>query len=117
MQKHDEEGTVQGLYTHQHRLQVLHDIERKSWRFIAQNEAPYIGICHTTLSRIYRGIAPRDKGVCGKLNITRYALAPACVKCGKVHTTRDCVDARKPTRKPRWVGTLGHAGGEWRYDK
>lgn len=102
------EGTVQGLYSHQRRLKVLHDDEGKSWRYIAKNVSPYLGICHATLARIYRGIAPRAPEVCAALGITRYLPAPACARCGKVHTTRDCVEQRKPRR--RWVRVMGHQG-------
>jgi len=37
--------------------------------------------------------------------------APACAKCGKVHTTARCTEGRTAGR--RWVRCAGHAGGGW----
>ena len=85
------EAPVQPLYSHILRLNDLHDTQGKSWRFIAQNVTPYIGICHATLRRIAKGHAPKEAEVRAKLEL----------------------DTKKQKARPRWVRILGHAGGSW----
>jgi hypothetical protein len=109
--KQVKEATVHGLYTHQARLKDLHDIEGKSWRYIAKNIDPYKGISHATLRRIAMGIAPKEPHICEQLHIVIMMPAPVCGKCGVVHTTKRCTANDKPAAR-RWVRVMGHAGWE-----
>ena len=58
-----------------------------------------------------QGYEPKDNHIRAILGLPEMLPAPACAKCGKVHTTARCTEGRQPRR--RWVRCAGHASGEW----
>ena len=58
-----------------------------------------------------QGYEPKDNHIRAALGLPPMLPAPACAKCGKVHTTARCTEGRTAGR--RWVRCAGHAGGGW----
>ena len=71
-----------------------------------------LGISGGMAFRIARqGYEPKDNHIRATLGLPAMLPAPACAKCGKVHTTARCTEGRTAGR--RWVRCAGHAGGGW----
>lgn len=92
-------------------LNYLHTKSRLTYREIAVFPE-YSPIPPGTLCAIAKGAAVPKKWL-ARLGLPAMLPAPACAKCGKVHTTARCTDGKQPRR--RWVRgeNDGHAGGHW----
>ena len=80
--------------------------ETKSWQVTGQ----YFHLNKATARLIAKGYRPGVK-VSRLLGVQVYLPAPACAKCGRVHTTARCTEGKQPRR--RWVRCAGHAGGHY----
>ena len=81
-------------------LKVIYDTSDMTWRDIANLEQ-YKGVPPGTLSTIAKhGYVP--KKWYHRFNIQEYKPAPACIRCGDVHTTRRCTanSNDRPRRQP-----------------
>ena len=103
---------VQSLDNLSGTLQALKAIHGTTWRDIAQIEQ-YQGIPAGTLCAIAKGRNPKNPHYREILRLPVLALAPVCLQCGEVHTTKRCTANDKLGQWQKWVRTLGHAGGEW----
>jgi hypothetical protein len=100
--------TVQSLDTVIRALVRLNSVDCLSWRKIASREE-YLGIAAGTLCEIAKGREPKDAHVRAQLHLPALIPAPACVKCGEVHTTKACTKDRQPRKV--WVRVFGHGQG------
>lgn len=82
-------------------LRRLKDTTGLTWAEIA-SQPDYAGITPGNLSSIAAGREPKDAHVRAILHLPALALAPVCVTCGEVHTSRRCVknDPLRVNRQP-----------------
>jgi len=81
-------------------LKVIHDTSDMVWRDIANLEQ-YRGIPPGTLSTIAKhGYVPKKWRT--RLGLPVLLPAPACIRCGEVHTTKRCTAGNndRPRRQP-----------------
>ena len=91
------------------RLTVLHRANGLTFREIAALPE-FTPVPAGTLCTIFKG-GEVPKKWRTRFGMTEFLPAPACAKCGKVHTTARCTEGKQPRR--RWVRCAGHAGGRW----
>ena len=62
-----------------------------------------MGVSYGTFSRLLKGIEPKDLHIRTILDLPLLIPAPACRRCGEVHTTRRCTKNRRPRNNWRYL--------------
>jgi hypothetical protein len=91
---------VQSTYTE---TQVLRDLQRKKaiGRSLRDISKDYDGISHGVIQRALKGQFPKSPHKRLALGLPTLIPAPACTKCGQVHTTKRCPNGKKPAKNWR----------------
>ena len=81
---------------------------KSTWRRIGAEYGITGAMAYRIVNNNYE---PRTTPIRAALGLPPMLPAPACAKCGRVHTTARCTEGKQPRR--RWVRCAGHAGGRW----